>query len=438
MNKATIVNGLSNEASRLLGAPDDLQDLPIETLEKAGELLEEAYKLMPDEPKVMTNVGHIRDELSLAKGGPFVSLDLFERSLATRVTPEALLNKARIIGIQENDHFQSLELYERAVIQQGLFRGAYGMGVCMLMCACRTDDPEMWRRGWYWFEHRKGKSAIKEEPRQWAALWRGEKLENKRLLIIMDFGLGDQVWALRWVKLAKARGATTIILCDESMKRLCEEQPYVDEVHLQGTGEGMELDYVTPVMSMGTYMDPTSRDKAVEPYLRTGPVEVVSASRPPWRVGLAWRGSVTRGYPSWRNVPFELLSQHLPVCGEIEYVSLQKDAKLPPDPDWHLPLRLDWRSIHECEDLLDTAQLIRSCDLVVTIGSLMSMLAPALGVKTWLLNTHNSAWQFGPTDAPVSWFRNPGIPVRMGQAKQGDWIPVLSGMARFLREWASR
>jgi len=436
VNKATIVNGLSNEASRLLGAPDDLQDLPIETLEKAGELLEEAYKLMPDEPKVMTNVGHIRDELSLAKGGPFVSLDLFERSLATRVTPEALLNKARIIGIQENDHFQSLELYERAVIQQGLFRGAYGMGVCMLMCACRTNDPEMWRRGWYWFEHRKGKSAIKEEPRQWAALWRGEELEGKRLLIIMDFGLGDQVWALRWVKLAKARGATTIILCDESMKRLCEEQPYVDEVHLQGTGEGMELDYVTPVMSMGTYMDPTSREKAVEPYVT---IPFTTDRHRTKRVGLAWQGSVTRGYPSWRNVPFATLVEHvlLPLReAGIEFVSLQKGhaGTLPP---W-----VDWATIEHCNDLLDTARLICSCDLVVTIGSLMSMLAPALGVPTWLLNTHNSAWQFGPNDAMVSWFYrphavpNPGF--RFCQRKQGDWTEPLRNLASQLREWAVR
>ena len=98
---------------------------------------------------------------------------------------------------------------------------------------------------------------------------------------------------------------------------------------------------------------------------------------------------------------------------------------------------MDLESIEHCNDLLDTARLIRSCDLVVTIGSLMSMLAPALGVPTWVMNTHNSAWQFGPNDAPVSWFTSREA-WRFNQSKQGDWVPVLWDVAHELREWASR
>jgi hypothetical protein len=428
VNLAERANRLSGHAAELLGNVDP-QLLPIETLERAGEYLEDAYRLLPDHPKVMYNVGNIRDELSLARGGPFVSMDLYERSLALRVTPESLLNKARILDLQENRHFEALELYEQAVIQQGLFRGTYGIGVCMLMCACQTDDPTMWRRGWYWFEHRIGKAEMKGHP----AMWRGEYLNGKRLLIYTDFGLGDQVWGMRWIKLAKEQGAETVVVCGPEMKRLYEAQPYVDQAIVQGGGEGIDFDFLTPVMSMGTYMDPTSRHKALEPYI-TAPIADLGWAGPghhPLRVGLAWQGSVTRGYPSWRNVPFKLLVQHLPQDVGIEYVSLQKGVPELSGARFSID---DWHSIDGCNDLLDTAALIRSCDLVVTIGSLLSMLAPALGTHTWLLNTHNSAWQFGPNDRPIDWYTT-GLS-RFWQVNQGDWSLPLEKLGNALRWWA--
>jgi hypothetical protein len=426
VNLAGRANSLSGEAADLLGNGDP-QLLPIETLERAGELLENAYRLLPDHPKVMYNVGNIRDELSLARGGPFVSMELYERSLALRVTPESLLNKARILDLQENRHFEALELYEQAVIQQGLFRGAYNIGVCMLMCACQTDDPAMWRRGWYWFEHRIGKAEMKGHP----AMWRGEALKGKRLLIYTDFGLGDQIWGMRWIKLAKEQGAETVVVCGREMRRLYEAQEYVDQTIVQGGGEGIHFDYLTPVMSMGTYMDPTSRHKAVEPYVT---IPFTTERYPKKRVGLAWHGSVARGYPSWRNVPFELLLQHLPGDVGIEYISLQKGSfaiRTPGDGD----ARIDLGSIDMCNDLYDTARLIRSCELVITIGSVISMLAPAMGAHTWLLNTHNSAWQFGPNNRPVNWYT--AGPGRFWQMRQGDWSLPLENLGRDLRWWAT-
>jgi hypothetical protein len=431
VNDGTVVNGLTAEAARLLGQGDP-QLLPIETLERAGELLESAYKLMPDHPGVLYNVGNIRDELSLATGGPFVSMGLYERSLAQRVLPGALLNKGRILDLQENRHFEALDLYERAVIQQGLYRGAYGIGVCMLMCACQTDDPSLWRRGWYWFEHRIGKAEMKDHP----GTWRGEGLQDKRLLIYTDFGLGDQVWGMRWIKAAKEWGATTVVVCGPEMHRLYAAQPYVDEAHVQGGGEGIEFDYLVPVMSMGTYMDPTSRVKTLAPYVEAPILDThwAGPGHQPQRVGLSWQGSVTRGYPSWRNVPLPLLMQYLPLDVGIEYVSLQKSGE-----QLHRighPPSVDWESITHCNDLYDTAQLVRSLDLVVTIGSLMSMLAPALGVPTWLLNTYNSAWQFGTNERPVNWFAASGA--RFHQRKQGDWTYPLWELGQRLREWSWR
>jgi hypothetical protein len=423
MNDTARANSLTNRAAGLLGDGDP-QLLPLSALDEAGNLLEDAYKLLPDHPRSLYNLGNIRDEISLAQGGPFVSMDLYDRSLALRVTPSTLLNKARILDIQENDHLRALAFYERAVIQQGLYRGAYGMSVCMLMCAGRTGDPNMWRRGWYWFEHRKGKAEIKDHP----GLWRGENLRDKRLLIIMETGLGDQIWALRLVKKAKDYGATTILICQPTMKRLCEEQPYIDEVHLENTGEAIQFDYITPVMSMPTYLDPTSRYKAFAPYIEVPFVPIHQTAR----IGLAWHGSVTRGYPAWRNVPFDLLAQYLPINIGIEYVSLQKSA-LPHGLAWP---HMDYDSIDHCSDLYDTAQLVRSLDLVVTIGSVISMLAPALGVPTWLLNTHNSAWQFGPVGSQVDWFEQPIT--QFCQRKQADWAPVLAELTYELRAWKNR
>ena len=435
MNNVERANSLTNDAVRLLGNAEP-QDLPIEILERAGELLEDAFKALPDNPRSMYNVGNIRDELSLARAGPFVSMEMYMRSLEFRVTPDVLLNIGRILSIQDCKYEYALSCFERAVIQQGLYRGAYGMGVCMLMQACVTGEPDMWRRGWYWFEHRRGKAEIKGHP----GLWRGDDLRGKRLLIVMETGLGDQIWALRWVKVAKDWGATTILICGPETKRLLEEQSYVDEVHLENDAAPIEMDYITHVMSMQTYMDPSSSDRAVAPYLEVGGKRINAARttllKGKWRVGVAWRGSTTRGYPAWRNIRFELLCQFLPLDADIEYVSLQKDTQ----NQWLWP-HMDHESIKLCNDLLDTARLIHTLDLVVTIGSAMSMLAPALGVPTWLLNTHNSAWQFGPNNSPVNWFhlKNPiANPVlRFCQREQGDWTPAVWDLAQELRKWRS-
>jgi hypothetical protein len=282
-----------------------------------------------------------------------------------------------------------------------------------------------------------------------APFWDGrEPLAGKTVLLRSEQGLGDALQFCRYVPRVAAMGARVLLETQAPLAGLFRTLEGVDGLHL--LGEPLpEADLQCPLMSLplflGTRLDTIP---AAVPYLRADPLKVEAwrarlgpATRP--RVGLVWSGG-ERGDPgaAWvnrrRNLPLALLA---PLKGlEVDFVSLQKGE--PAEGELRELIRRGWDGPDLIEvmdgvaDLSDTAALVETLDLVISVDTSVAHLAGALGRPVWLLNRYDSDWRWlvGREDSP--WY--PSLRL-FRQARVGAWPAVVArvrdSLAAVVAEW---
>jgi hypothetical protein len=77
-------------------------------------------------------------------------------------------------------------------------------------------------------------------------------------------------------------------------------------------------------------------------------------------------------------------------------------------------------------DILATARLIRSLDLVVTIDTMVAHLAGALGIPVWLLLIREPDWRWLAGGRGSPWYR--GVR-KYRQLRPGDWTAPVAELA---------
>lgn len=82
-------------------------------------------------------------------------------------------------------------------------------------------------------------------------------------------------------------------------------------------------------------------------------------------------------------------------------------------------------------DLLDFADAVAGCDLVVTIDNALAHLAGALGRPTWLLLHQSPSWRWFLERADSPWY--PSLRL-FRQPAQGDWATPLAALADAMRQ----
>ena len=100
----------------------------------------------------------------------------------------------------------------------------------------------------------------------------------------------------------------------------------------------------------------------------------------------------------------------------------------PPCPPAGLSIA-DWTD--DLRDFADTAALIETLDLVITVDTSVAHLAGALGKPVWVLNRFDACWRWllNRTDSP--WYPSARL---WRQPRPGDWDSVLPQVAGALRE----
>ena len=87
------------------------------------------------------------------------------------------------------------------------------------------------------------------------------------------------------------------------------------------------------------------------------------------------------------------------------------------------------------DDYYDTACLLKSLDLLVTIDSSIAHMAGALGVNTFLLLPHTPEWRWFNDDNSTPWYNSVKI---FKQKTAGDWAEVIARVRYELINYAKR
>jgi tetratricopeptide (TPR) repeat protein len=262
--------------------------------------------------------------------------------------------------------------------------------------------------------------------------WRGEPLQGRTVLALREQGLGDTLQFVRGAAALKARGARVHVACQPSLCDLVKTVPGVDAVFDETQTMPGGHHYVhlmdLPALLDGDY--PMTMD---EPYVSvdTGVMahwERLLGATGPRRIGIAWQGNPNFQMDKFRSVPLAHFAPlHRP---DVELLALQIGLGSEQIAQVNFPvLQPGALANGEPRSFMDTAALMKLCDLVITTDTSIAHLAGALGVKTWVILGFMPDWRWQVTGERTPWYPS----VRLfRQRKRGDWIQVCDALCAAL------
>jgi Flp pilus assembly protein TadD len=355
---------------------------------------------------------------------------------ALRQYDEALASCEKALEIRP-DYVEALN--NRGLVLQDLRRWDEALAAYERALALRPGDAETrwnmallhltrgdFERGWELFEARWATPAMAHLARDFPQpLWLGATgIAGKTILVHAEQGLGDTLQFARYVPFVEDLGASVVLESPAALERLLASSFPKARVLRKGVVLPA-FDVHCPLASLplalarGVKGIPARFPYiAVEPALARAWAERLGARTRP-RVGIAWSGNPKNKIDAGRSIAFERIAPL--IDARIEAHALQKEIR-PGDR-----VAVDRSGIRlwcdELGDFADTAALVESLDLVITVDAAVAHVAGALGKPTWAL----LAWQ---TDYrwPVERETSPWYPhVRIfRQRRPGDWDPVLA------------
>jgi tetratricopeptide (TPR) repeat protein len=289
--------------------------------------------------------------------------------------------------------------------------------------------------------------------------WQGEDLAGKRLLIVGEQGLGDELmFATGYRELIDQIGANgqLIITCDTRLSSLFERSfpgaligPYQNSRH---NGKGVRvvpwlntvdpIDYFSPCGSTLRFVrNDIDAFPTEEPTLRADPDRIdvwrdrLADMNDKPKVGICWRSLVM----SARRAKYFSPMEHWgPVLKnkDVQFVNLQygecaddiADAKRLFDVDIH-----DFEDLDLKDALDENAALCGALDLVISAPTAAGALAGAVGTEVWLLAI-GDVWPMLGTDR-FPWFPNNHV---IMPDTYSDWENLMAKVGDELAEFCSK
>jgi Flp pilus assembly protein TadD len=290
--------------------------------------------------------------------------------------------------------------------------------------------------GWPLYEWRwkRKESPPKRQFKQ--KLWLGQgSIDGKTLLLYVEQGIGDFLQFCRYALEAQKLGAKVILETPRPLIALTSTLS--PEIKVVPQGDPLpKFDLQCPIMSLplafGTTVASIPGDT---PYLFSSPAraqawkaKLGTTSR--LRVGLAWSGNPEHDQDRNRSLPAAMLAPLLEQ--DAEFFVVQKDVR-PDDIDFLASHPEIHQYQGEFHDFSDTAALIDSLDLVISVDTSVAHLAGALGKPVWLLLQYipDYRWLQDRTDTP--WYPSARL---FRQSSFGDWQAVIAKVAESLGDFS--
>jgi len=280
--------------------------------------------------------------------------------------------------------------------------------------------------GWKKYEYRWNTKLMRGLKRNLSRpIWLGDNdLNNKTILIHAEQGLGDTLMACRYIPMLASQGARVIAEVQPPLMSLLKNLEGISR--LVAKGEPIPpFDVHCPIMSLPLAFKTTMETIPAEvPYLAVSKNIIEK-----WRsklngaeikVGIVWAGNPNHPQDLDRSIPLKNILPILRVKG-ARYFSLQKDLrhgdKETLDVNSQI-VRLD----QEINDFEDTAAIVMSLDLVISIDTSVVHLAGALGRPIWLLLPSNPDWRWLLDRSDSPWYPTARL---FRQIDTGEWSTVI-------------
>lgn len=362
-----------------------------------------------------------------AQGDTETAIKCFAKACGLQERNPQAYNNLGISFLDVNDLRQAeIALNKALAIEPDYAEAHFNLSRVLLMA---EDFEAGWKQNeWRW--------QCSEFPSTWRefplAMWEGEDLNDKKVLVWSEQGVGDEIMFANTLPELVENSAGVIIECNARLVPIFERSfagvnvvARQDPAHYQI--KEANIDYQIPMGSICKFYRRNAENFPSEPrgYLKSDP-DLTAEIKARYanlgdgmKVGISWRsGNPIVGHE--RSIPLELWSELLSsegcqfinlqygdVAEDLASILMQTGAKVFKD---------------EAVDPLTNAEewfaQIAALDHVVSVDNSTIQVSGSLGVPTWALLSEMPEWRFGLKRLDHLW--HPSIRV-FRQPKKGEW-----------------
>ena len=395
--------------------------------DKAIKFYEESSKLNPKNNLSQYNIGNIY----FSEGKFEEAITCFKKAIETNPSNFRAYNNIGIAHKRLGNFEDALKFYKIAIQKNSNYVEAhinYGTLLLKLNRLQEGLDQFEWRKKSKLFSDFTNYSKLNLKSK----IWDGENLNNKKLLIIAEQGIGDLIQLTRYLYLLKDKYKTEIILKIKSKKFLHFFNSKDFKVILDDQAIPSH-DYHNFMMSLPRIFFKTNElfCKSINFFQSDSKAKVKWKTKLKGidgnKVGINW---LTSSLIPEKDVPFEHFNK-LSEDIDANFFVLQKDINLNDSKTISKNKKIFYFSDMDRSEkaFVDSIEIIRNLDLVITSDTALGHLSATLGKKTWIILPFVSDWRWFRDEKKSNWYEN----VTLYKQKQiGNWEEIFKSVKKDL------
>ncbi len=390
---------------------------------EAVQLLRLSLELKPDSAEAHYNLGNVYRGMKRLDQ----AADCYRQAMRVRPSyVEPICNMGTLCTVRGEDD-EALQYFDQALRVQPLdARTHYNRGRLLLKLGRLAE-------GWQEYEWRLKLQAPAAHRRQ--RVWDGEPLSGQRILVYAEWGFGDTMHFVRYLPLVEERGGQVVLEVQKPLIPLLAQSNFKELIPM-GETPAPDCAFQVPILSLPRIFGTTLETiPARIPYLSVDEERIERWRRrmaeiEGFKVGICWHGSPESSF-DWRSLrlmQFESLA-HVP---GVQLISLQKGegSGQVAEANKHFSVIDFGDELDSTGAFLDSAAILRSLDLVITIDTAVAHLAGALGAPVWMVTLHAPEWRWLKDRLDSPWYPTMRL---FRQKRLDDWEPVFAEMAEALQ-----
>ena len=262
-----------------------------------------------------------------------------------------------------------------------------------------------------------------------------EEVKEKKVLVSFEQGFGDAIQFIRFASLLTSLDEDFVFYIQEPLQRLFAYN--FPDINFVTSKALKEFSYYFPIMDASYLLGLTYENiPSKEGYLKVDKKDVDAFRKINGlkshvkKIGFAFQGNPLHQNDINRSIKLSTFVEAL--------LEIQKDMKL-----YSLQYGLDdsqKRFLHDhnitdlgsqIEDFYDTAVMVESMDLIITIDSSLLHVSGALAKQSILLLPFAPDWRWGVDDMNTNWYDSVKI---YRQQKIADWKSVFEAVAKDIQD----
>ena len=255
--------------------------------------------------------------------------------------------------------------------------------------------------------------------------WNGEKLTNKKIIILSEQGFGDVIQFSRYINFLKDENEI-YFLVNSKLNYILRNL----KVNLINNLEEIpNHDYYQSILTLpGIYYKSKKKILGEVNYIKTDDVVEKKWSNKlghlkKYKVGIFWQGNKNYTDDIKRSIPlikFEKIIKNK----NLDIISFQKgfgSEQIKKNQFENYIKDFSFEIDMDNDAFKDTVSILKKINLLITVDSAIAHIAGTMGIKTWLLLFHNPHWVWQLQRNDFIFYKSVEI---IEQDKPGDWNNV--------------